>query len=79
MNHVYEGDHCHQVIVGNRLNHCCWLLILSITDMVRPVFVINGAEGVEVGTEMAWGIAAREAIPTMFLINHLDPNFQLQL
>ena len=36
------------------------------------VFVINGAEGVEVGTELAWRSAEKSRAPVMFVINHMD-------
>ncbi len=36
------------------------------------VFVMNGAEGVQVGTEAAWHYAEDTATPAMFVINHLD-------
>ncbi len=36
------------------------------------VFVMNAAEGVEVGTELAWTYGERTGVPAMFVINHLD-------
>lgn len=36
------------------------------------VFVIHANEGVQVGTELAWGYAERAAIPAMFVLNQLD-------
>lgn len=36
------------------------------------IFVINGAEGVEVGTEIGWETASKLGIPAMFVVNHLD-------
>ena len=36
------------------------------------VFVMNGAEGVQVGTEAAWAYAAQTETPAMFVVNHLD-------
>ena len=36
------------------------------------VFVMNATEGVEVGTELAWGYAKDSGKPSMFVINQLD-------
>ncbi len=36
------------------------------------IYVMNAAEGVEVGTELAWAYGAQSAKPSMFVINHLD-------
>src|SRR5690606_20454009 len=36
------------------------------------VFVINAAEGVQVGTELSWRSGERSNIPAMFVLNHLD-------
>ena len=43
---------------------------LHVTD--TAVFVINAAEGVQVGTELAWRAAEKSETPIMFVINHLD-------
>ena len=36
------------------------------------VFVINAAEGVQVGTELAWASGEQTNNPAMFVLNHLD-------
>ena len=36
------------------------------------VFVMNAQEGIEVGTELAWGYAAENKKPSMFVINQID-------
>jgi len=36
------------------------------------VFVMNAQEGIEVGTELAWGYAAENSRPSMFVINQID-------
>ncbi len=36
------------------------------------LFLINAAEGVQVGTELAWESGKRTNIPAMFVLNHLD-------
>lgn len=43
---------------------------LRVAD--TAVFVINAAEGVQVGTELAWNYAKRRDLPAMFVVNHLD-------
>jgi elongation factor G len=43
---------------------------LKVAD--TAVFVINGAEGIQVGTEAAWNTAATYGLPSMFLLNQLD-------
>lgn len=43
---------------------------LRVADAI--IIVINAAEGVQVGTELAWAYAERENKPCMFVINHLD-------
>lgn len=47
-------------------------VVSSLSAAEAAVFVINGAEGVQVGTEIAWQTAADLGIPAMFVINHLD-------
>ncbi len=47
-------------------------VVSSLRATEAAIFVINGAEGVEVGTEIAWETASELQIPTMFLVNHLD-------
>ncbi len=36
------------------------------------IYVMNAAEGVEVGTELAWTYGKKTSKPSMFVINHLD-------
>ncbi|MGA1495767.1 MAG: GTP-binding protein, partial [Rhodothermales bacterium] len=43
---------------------------LHVVD--SALFVINAAEGVQVGTELAWRAAVKESTPSMFVINQLD-------
>ncbi|NNF04400.1 MAG: elongation factor G [Rhodothermales bacterium] len=43
---------------------------LHVVD--SALFVINAAEGVQVGTEIAWRAAVKESTPSMFVLNHLD-------
>ncbi len=43
---------------------------LHVVD--TAIFVINAAEGVQVGTELAWRAAEDDSTPAMFVINHLD-------
>ncbi len=50
-------------------------VVTSMKVADSAVFVINAAEGVQVGTELAWSTAAKAELPSMFVINHLDkPN-----
>ncbi len=43
---------------------------LRVAD--AAVFVLNTPDPVQVGTEVAWGYAKKEALPSMFVVNHLD-------
>lgn len=43
---------------------------LNVAD--AAVFVLNGQEGVQVGTETAWSYAEANNMPSMFVINQLD-------
>lgn len=47
-------------------------VIASLKVADTAVFVMNAAEGVQVGTELAWTYARMTRIPSMFVINHLD-------
>lgn len=47
-------------------------VVSSLRAAEAAIFVINGAEGVQVGTEIGWQTAADLGIPAMFVINHLD-------
>lgn len=43
---------------------------MKVADLA--VYVMNAAEGVQVGTELAWSYGAGTDKPSMFVINHLD-------
>ncbi len=43
---------------------------LKVAD--TAIFVIDAAEGVQVGTELAWESAKKSSVPAMFVINHID-------
>ncbi|MDX1740646.1 MAG: GTP-binding protein, partial [Rhodothermales bacterium] len=43
---------------------------LKVAD--TAIFVIDAAEGVQVGTELAWASADRSTVPAMFVVNHID-------
>ncbi len=47
-------------------------VVTSMKVADSAVFVINAAEGVQVGTELAWATATAAQIPSMFVLNHLD-------
>lgn len=47
-------------------------VVASLHVADAAVFVINAAEGVQVGTEQAWRTAEELGKPSMFVINHLD-------
>lgn len=50
-------------------------VVASLHVANTAVFVINAAEGVQVGTELAWRSAEDLGTPVMFVINHMDkPN-----
>lgn len=43
---------------------------LKVAD--TAIFVLDAAEGVQVGTELAWGYCERTQTPAMFVLNKLD-------
>ena len=47
-------------------------VITSLKVADTAVFIINAAEGIQVGTELAWSTANKAEIPCMFVLNHLD-------
>ena len=47
-------------------------VVTSMKVADTALFVINAAEGVQVGTELAWSTAAQAELPSMFVLNHLD-------
>ena len=47
-------------------------VITSLKVADAALFVINAAEGIQVGTELAWSTANKAEIPCMFVLNHLD-------
>jgi elongation factor G len=54
-------------------------VIASLKIADTAIFVMNGVEGVQVGTELGWTYADMTRTPSMFVINHLDrseDNFQ---
>ncbi len=46
------------------------LTALKVAD--SALFVVDAAEGVQVGTEVAWGYAVDAGTPSMFVLNKLD-------
>jgi len=50
----------------------CGEVISSLRVADTALMVINGQNGVEVGTEITWRYATRNSKPVIFLINHLD-------
>ncbi|MEZ4695474.1 MAG: elongation factor G [Rhodothermales bacterium] len=47
-------------------------VVSSLRVADTALFVINAAEGVQVGTELAWSSAETTQIPVMFVLNHMD-------
>ena len=47
-------------------------VISSLHVVNTAAFVINAAEGVQVGTELGWRSAEKSGTPVMFVINHMD-------
>ena len=47
-------------------------VITSLKVADTAVFVIHAMEGVQVGTELAWGYGEKASIPSMFVLNQLD-------
>ncbi|GMQ82391.1 MAG: elongation factor G [Rhodothermia bacterium] len=47
-------------------------VISSLHVANTAAFVINAAEGVQVGTELGWRSAEKLGTPVMFVINHMD-------
>lgn len=43
---------------------------LKVAD--TAVYVMDAREGVQVGTELAWGVGVEQKMPSMFVLNHLD-------
>ncbi len=43
---------------------------LRVAD--AALFVLNATDPVQVGTEVAWGFAAQENLPALFVVNHVD-------
>ena len=44
----------------------------AMTVADTAIYVMDAREGVEVGTELAWGQGISTQVPSMFVINHLD-------
>jgi elongation factor G len=47
-------------------------VIASLRVADTAVYVMNGVEGVQVGTELAWTYGSMIRKPSMFVINHID-------
>ena len=47
-------------------------VVASMKVADTAIYVMNAAEGVEVGTELAWTYGTMTDKPSMFVINHLD-------
>ena len=47
-------------------------VIASLKVSDTAIYVMNAAEGVQVGTELAWTYGTMTEKPSMFVINHLD-------
>ncbi len=47
-------------------------VIASLRVADAAIYVMNGVEGVQVGTELAWTYGATIGKPSMFVINHID-------
>ncbi|GAB5519955.1 MAG: elongation factor G [Rhodothermales bacterium] len=47
-------------------------MVASLRVADTSIFVMNAAEGVQVGTDLAWRYAEQAQAPSMFVINHLD-------
>ena len=47
-------------------------VIASLKVADTAIYVMNAAEGVQVGTELAWTYGTMTEKPSMFVINHLD-------
>jgi elongation factor G len=47
-------------------------VIASLRIADTAIFVINAAEGIQVGTELAWKYAEMTDTPAMFVFNHID-------
>jgi len=47
-------------------------VVAAVQVADTSIFVMNAQEGVEVGTELAWGAAAGNNKPVMFVINQID-------
>lgn len=50
----------------------CGEVISALHVADTAVMLVNGQNGVEVGTEITWRYANRTATPVIFVINHLD-------
>jgi elongation factor G len=50
----------------------CGEVISALHVVDTAVMVVNGQNGVEVGTEITWRYANRASTPVIFVINHLD-------
>ncbi|MEZ4440548.1 MAG: elongation factor G, partial [Polyangiaceae bacterium] len=49
-------------------------VVSSLRVADSAVFVLNAADPVQVGTEVAWGFAEKAHLPVVFVVNHCDRN-----
>lgn len=47
-------------------------VVASLKVADSAVFVLNAADPVQVGTEVAWGFANKAELPVVFVVNHCD-------
>ena len=50
----------------------CGEVISALRVVDTAVMLVNGQNGVEVGTEITWRYASRSDTPVIFIVNHLD-------
>ena len=70
--HVERGTHKINVLDAPGYPDFAGEVITSLKVSDTAVFVIHAMEGVQVGTELAWGYAERANSPSMFVLNQLD-------
>ena len=70
--HVERDNHKINVLDAPGYPDFAGEVITSMKVADTALFVIHAMEGVQVGTELAWGYAERANIPSMFVLNQLD-------
>lgn len=70
--HVEKGGHKINLLDTPGYPDFVGEVVTSMKVADTAVFVINAAEGVQVGTELAWSTATAAENPCMFVLNHLD-------